>query len=60
MHNGICSALFLTLHVVGLVKVLIVYKNTLTDTVTKSDIKINKYLLMYWNYNVHITKVWQI
>lgn len=47
MHNGICSALFLTLHVVGLVKVLIVYKNTLTDTVTKSDIKINKYLLMY-------------
>ena len=50
-------ALFLTLHVVGLVKVLIVYKNTLTDTVTKSDIKINKYFLMYLNYNVHITKV---
>ena len=40
-------ALLFALRVVGLVNILIVYKNILNNTVTKSAVKVNQYLLMY-------------
>ena len=60
IHHGICGALFLALRVVGLGGVLIADKNTLNDTVTQLDIRINKYLLRYLNYEVKIRNVSQI
>ena len=47
MRYGIWGALLFALRVVGLVNILIVYKNILNNTVTKSAVKVNKYLLMY-------------
>ena len=46
MHHGISGALLFALRVVGLGGVLIADKNTLNESVTKLDTRINKYLLM--------------
>ena len=42
MRYGICGALLFALRVVGLVNILMVYKNTLNNTVTKSAVKVNQ------------------
>ena len=60
MHHGICGVLLFALRVVGLGGVLIADKNTLNESVTLLDIRINKYLLMHLNYEVKNRNVSQI
>ena len=53
MHYGVSGVQFFALHVVGLGSFLIVYKITLNDAATITDVHFYDYLQMNINYNYY-------